>query len=151
MYSMSASSHRFTAPHRELSLWGSDLWKPETHSVAIIKQRAWPKSSRMVRPFHWPIKNLPCPHAEACQLWQWQEWTSYMVHFVQTEAQNNGELLKNRSRRPMLRLQDRSFWDYPQGQAASMLTNRRKTIVSMSMQTVPSLLSIKTKHSLITL
>lgn len=28
VYSMLASNHRFTAPCRDISLWGSDLWKP---------------------------------------------------------------------------------------------------------------------------
>lgn len=100
----------------------------ENPSVAIIKPPKAgetkpgqsPPQSRQQEHHHWLIcsqENLDHPCDEVCELWQRRK--PLVVH------ENNGL-------NPMLRLQDRSFWDHPQGQNV----REGQTIVSRSKQTL---------------
>lgn len=100
----------------------------ENPSVAIIKPPKAgetkpgqsPPRSRQQDHHHWLIcsqENLDHPCDEVCELWQRRK--PLVVH------ENNGL-------NPMLRLQDRSFWDHPQGQNV----REGQTIVSRSKRTL---------------
>lgn len=124
-------------PHAAVShcdLWKSELRSAQHHQSLSPERRV--RHSDQSPPGKWDLFKVDRPVQRVVNRNDSSRKTPYVGHSGHTGPEQWGLV-------PMLRLQDRSFWGHAQGRFTGKTNNR----ASISMQTVPTLLSIKTECS----